>query len=121
METQPQLCPHFHRAVELIGRRWTGAILFVLLQERARFGELRSAIPGITDRMLSERLRELEQECIIERTVVSEAPGRIEYSLTERGRALGEAVSAVAAWSHEWLAECRECPPDCGPKPPRMR
>lgn len=116
MDSQPRLCPHFHRAVELIGRRWTGALIFVLLQERtARFGQLRAAVPEITDRMLAERLRELEQEAIVARTAATDVPGRVEYSLTERGRALAGAVSAIATWSHEWLTESRDCPPDCGP------
>lgn len=119
MQEAPQLCPHFHRAVELIGRRWTGAIVFVLLQRPERFSAIRAAVPDITDRMLSERLRELEQECIVRRTAVAGAPQRVEYSLTDRGRALAGAVSAIAAWSHEWLTDCRECPPDCGPAPVR--
>ena len=66
----PELCPRFHRASELIGRRWTGAIIFVLLKAKCRFATLREAIPEITDRMLSERLQELEQEGIVDRTVV---------------------------------------------------
>lgn len=110
MPETPQLCPHFHRAIELIGRRWTGAIIWVLLQAPARFSEIRAAIPEITDRMLSERLRELEEECVVARR----AAGRCtEYTLTERGLALAEAVAAVASWSHEWLAEERGCPPQC--------
>ena len=60
----PELCRKFHRASELIGRRWTGAIIYVLLKSRCRFAVLREAIPDITDRMLSERLQELEQEAI---------------------------------------------------------
>src|SRR5436190_553222 len=66
----PELCTRFHRASELIGRRWTGAIVFVLLRQRCRFATLRAAIPDITDRMLSDRLQELEGEGIVERTVV---------------------------------------------------
>ena len=80
----PELCARFHRASELIGRRWTGAIIFVLLKSRCRFATLRAAIPDITDRMLSERLQELEQEGIVERTVVPETPVRVEYALTGR-------------------------------------
>ena len=75
----------FHRASELIGRRWTGAIIFVLLKSRCRFATLRDAIPEITDRMLSDRLQELEQEGIVERTVVPETPVRVEYALTKKG------------------------------------
>src|SRR5437868_6033455 len=79
-------CARFHRASELIGRRWTGAIIFVLLRTRCRFATLRDAIPEITDRMLSERLQELEQEGIVERTVVPAMPVRVEYALTRKGR-----------------------------------
>src|SRR5947209_14680371 len=84
----PDLCPRFHRASELIGRRWTGAIIFVLLEARCRFATIAAAVPDITDRMLSERLQELEQEGIVERTVVPETPVRVEYALTKKGRAL---------------------------------
>ena len=100
----PALCGKFHRASELIGRRWTGAILFVLMDSRCRFATLRNAIPEITDRMLSERLQELEQEGIVERTVVPETPVRVEYALTEMGRGLGPALSELQAWARDWLA-----------------
>lgn len=99
----PSLCPRFHRASELIGRRWTGAILYLLLKTRCRFATLRAAIPGITDRMLSGRLRELEQEGIVERTVVPVTPVRVEYSLTEKGRELTAAVEAIAGWAERWI------------------
>jgi DNA-binding HxlR family transcriptional regulator len=98
----PQLCSRFHRASELIGRRWTGAILFVLLKSRCRFGTLRSAIPDITDRMLSDRLQELEAEGIVERSVIPDTPVRVEYSLTRRGRALAPAVAAISEWADKW-------------------
>ena len=98
----PALCARFHRASELIGRRWTGAIIFVLLKSRCRFATLRDAIPDITDRMLSERLQELEQEGIVERTVLPDPPVRVEYSLTPKGRALASAVDAVSDWAHKW-------------------
>lgn len=101
----PALCPRFHRASELIGRRWTGAILFVLLKSRCRFAMLRDAIPDITDRMLSDRLQELEQEGVIERTVIPDTPVRVEYALTKKGRALAPAVDAIAEWAHKWGAE----------------
>jgi len=66
----PELCSRFHQASELIGRRWTGAIIYVLMRTRCRFATLRGAIPDITDRMLSERLQELEEQGIVERTVI---------------------------------------------------
>ena len=99
----PELCTRFHRASELIGRRWTGAIIFVLLKSRCRFAALRAAIPDITDRMLSERLQELEQEGIVERTVIPDTPVRVEYTLTKKGRALGAAMDAIAEWAHKWI------------------
>ena len=98
----PELCTRFHRASELIGRRWTGAIIFVLLKSRCRFATLRDAIPEITDRMLSDRLQELEAEGIVDRTVIPETPVRVEYALTKKGRALAPAVDAIADWAHKW-------------------
>lgn len=97
------LCPRFHEAVELIGRRWSGAIIQLLLSGRARFGVLRSAIPDISDRMLSERLRELEDHGIISRTVVPDSPVRVEYELTEKGRALEVPMHAITAWAERWI------------------
>jgi DNA-binding HxlR family transcriptional regulator len=99
----PTLCPRFHRASELIGRRWTGAILYVLLKARCRFATLRTAVKGITDRMLSERLQELEEEGIVERTVVPETPVRVEYELTKKGRELMAAIDAIAEWAERWI------------------
>jgi len=103
------LCARFHRSIELIGRRWTGAIIYLLLRSPCRFGELRNGIPDITDRMLSERLQELETEGIIDRSVVSSTPIRVEYALTRKGRALADAMDAIAAWSAKW---CEPAPPD---------
>ena len=98
----PELCAKFHHASELIGRRWTGAIIFVLLRSRCRFATLREAIPDITDRMLSERLQELEDEGIVERTVIPETPVRVEYALTKKGRELSTAFEAIGTWAHKW-------------------
>src|SRR5262245_49846678 len=98
-----ELCTRFHRASELIGRRWTGAIIFVLLESRCRFATLRAAIPDITDRMLSERLQELEHEGIVERTVVPETPVRVEYALTRKGRSLSAAIAAIGEWAEKWI------------------
>jgi DNA-binding HxlR family transcriptional regulator len=111
----PALCAKFHRASELIGRKWTGAIIFVLLRARCRFATLREAIPDITDRMLSERLQELEQEQILERIVIPEMPVRVEYVLTEKGQALAKAIDAITKWADEWGAP----PPPGGRRPAR--
>ena len=107
----PELCAQFHRAAELIGRRWTGAIIFVLLGADCRFATLRAAIPDITDRMLSERLQELEQEGIVQRTVFPETPVRVEYALTKKGRALGVAFDAIADWAHKYGAPAAAAKP----------
>jgi DNA-binding HxlR family transcriptional regulator len=99
----PAVCAQFHHASELIGRRWTGAIIYVLLRTRCRFAALREAIPDITDRMLSERLQELEVEGIVERTVIPEIPVRVEYSLSTKGRALASAFDAISDWAQKWV------------------
>lgn len=99
----PALCTRFHQASELIGRRWTGAIIFVLLQKTCRFATLRDAIPDITDRMLSERLQELEHEGLVERVVVPDTPVRVEYSLTRKGKALAEPINSLAAWAEKYV------------------
>src|SRR5436309_9797105 len=100
--TPPELCERFHHASELIGRRWTGAIIYVLLKARCRFAVLREAIPDITDRMLADRLQELETEGIVERTVIPDTPVRVEYALTPKGRALAAAIEAISNWADKW-------------------
>ena len=112
----PSLCARFHHASELIGRKWTGAIIYLLLREPCRFATLRTAIPDITDRMLSERLQELEEEGIVERTVVPQTPVRVEYALTKKGRALASAIDAMAAWAERWIE-----PEVAAPKPSASR
>lgn len=99
------LCPTYHHAIELIGRRWTGAILQVMRGDVARFSDIAAAIPGLSDRMLSERLKELESEGLVERIVYAETPVRVEYRLTPAGEALGAVLDAVLAWAHDWLLQ----------------
>jgi len=98
-------CPSYHRAVELIGRRWTGAILRALLTDVKRFNDLAAAVPGLSDRMLAERLKELEIEGVVMRRVFPDTPVRVEYKLTEKGRALDSVVRAVAGWAESWADE----------------
>jgi DNA-binding HxlR family transcriptional regulator len=97
-------CPRFHRAVEIIGRRWTGAIIRALLAGRCRFSEIAAAVPGLSDRLLSERLKELEAEGIVARSVTPSTPVRVEYHLTEKGSALVPAVEALSDWAETWMA-----------------
>jgi DNA-binding HxlR family transcriptional regulator len=96
-------CPLYRRAIEIIGRRWTGAIVRSLLTGNVRFSEIRGSIPGLSDRLLSERLKELETEGVVERRVLAQTPVRIEYHLTSKGDALATVVQAVSAWAEEWL------------------
>ena len=117
----PALCARFHRASELVGRRWTGAIVFVLLESRCRFATLRDAIPDITDRMLSARLRALEEEGIVERTVVPDTPVRVEYALTKKGRALGSVINAITDWAHKWVESNARAEKEAKPARTRRR
>jgi len=98
-------CGLYHRAVELIGKRWSGAIVLVLLDGPLHFSGIRQLVPELSDRLLSERLKELEAEGVVERRVLDGAPVRVEYSLTEKGRALEPAVRALKEWGREWLGE----------------
>ena len=98
-------CTRYQRAIELIGRKWTGVILRALLDGVTRFSDLTAAIPALSDKMLSERLKELEAEGLVERRVIPQIPVRVEYHLTEKGKALNEVIANIAAWGHEWLPE----------------
>jgi DNA-binding HxlR family transcriptional regulator len=95
-------CPDFHRAVELIGKRWTGAIIREMLGGACRFSELRGAIPDISDRMLCARLKGLEEEGIVVRHVYPETPVGVEYQLTPKGQALERVFAAVGEWADRW-------------------
>jgi len=95
-------CPKYHRAVELIGRRWTGAILRALLSGVDRFSGMCETVPGLSDRMLAERLKELEAEGIVVRKVVPDTPVRVEYTLTQKGRDLEAVITAVSEWAECW-------------------
>ena len=98
------LCPRFHKAIELIGRRWTGSIVRVLLLGPRRFNELLAAIPGISDRLLTERLRELEAEGLISREVAAGSPVRVTYQLTCSGHELQEPMDALGRWAERWIS-----------------
>jgi DNA-binding HxlR family transcriptional regulator len=96
------VCPHFHAAIELIGRRWSGAILAALTEGPQRFAELSAAVPGMSDRLLSQRLKELEGEGLIERSVEAGVPVRVRYALTAKGTELKPAISALRSWARRW-------------------
>ena len=103
------MCPHFHAAVELIGRRWAGAILWALSERRHYFAELSLAVPGLSDRLLSLRLRELESEGLVTRSVEggNGARPRVSYALTDKGRALAPVLRELRDWAGEWNAGAR--------------
>ena len=96
-------CTSYHQAVELVGKRWTGAIVFVLLDGPTRFSEFKRLVPDLSDRLLSERMKELEAEGIVERRVIDDTPVRVEYVLTAKGKALEPAVHALERWANAWL------------------
>lgn len=97
------VCARFHKAIELIGGRWTGPILYLLMSGPLRFAELRGGIPNISDRMLSERLQALEAEGLVVRSVIPETPVRVEYSLSQKGKELHDSLEAVGQWAERWL------------------
>jgi DNA-binding HxlR family transcriptional regulator len=103
-EQQPCCCPRYHEAVELVGKRWTGAILYVLLHGgRLRFTEIAQAVPDLSDRLLSERMKELEARGIVKRHVSHDTPVKVSYELTEKGRQLAPALGELKTWADRWL------------------
>jgi DNA-binding HxlR family transcriptional regulator len=96
------VCPHFHAAIELIGKRWTGAIICTLSERPMRFREVARAVPGLSDRLLSQRLRELEEEGLVQREVEAGTPVRVTYSLTEKGSDLDPAIRELQIWARRW-------------------
>jgi DNA-binding HxlR family transcriptional regulator len=102
MRQSKGVCPDFHAAIELIGKRWTGAIVSALTDGPKRFGELGKAVPGLSDRLLSQRLRELEEAGVVERQVEPGTPVKVSYSLTGKGADLGPAIAELKAWARRW-------------------
>ncbi|KXH78336.1 helix-turn-helix domain-containing protein [Sporosarcina sp. HYO08] len=96
------ICPRFEKAIGLLSQRWTGLIVYQLLPGPQRFCSIESSI-GISGRVLSERLKDLESEGIVNREVFPETPVRIEYSLTDKGRSLEPLMREMEKWSQNWL------------------
>ncbi|TFG84065.1 MAG: transcriptional regulator [Erysipelotrichales bacterium] len=97
-----RLCPRFESAFQILGKRWNGLIIRILAERPLRFGELDQAIPDLSARMLAARLKELEKEGLILRSVYPEMPIRIEYSLSGKGSELEKALDAVQLWADKW-------------------
>jgi DNA-binding HxlR family transcriptional regulator len=96
-------CARFHYAIELIGRRWNGAIIVALHAGRIRYSEVRDTVPGLSDHLLSQRLRELEANGLLERHVTASTPVQVRYELTAMGRALGPVIEELSTWANQWL------------------
>lgn len=105
MRYSEHLCLRYQYAVGLLSKRWTSLIVKVLLDGPARFNELAEKLQVVGDRVLAERLKELETEDIITRHVFPTSPVRVEYRLTEKGLDLAPVVASVEDWSHRWLPE----------------
>ena len=97
------ICPRYEHAIQLLGKRWTGLLLDALMEGPRRFCELTATVEGLSDRVLSDRLRELEVEGVVERTVYPQIPVRVEYKLTEKGLALKPVVEAIHKWAEKWV------------------
>ncbi|SDO83735.1 winged helix-turn-helix transcriptional regulator [Actinacidiphila guanduensis] len=101
-----QVCERFHTAIELIGGRWTGAIIRAVFTGQHRFAHIRAAVPGLSDTMLAQRLRTLEENGLLERRAGpggTPGPAPAEYHLTQKGLELEPVLAAVTAWSHRWV------------------
>ncbi|NIH87505.1 winged helix-turn-helix transcriptional regulator [Amycolatopsis granulosa] len=96
-------CPYFASAMDTLGRRWAATVLRALLAGATRFSDISSAVPGMTDKLLSQRLKDLEADGLVERTVHASTPVRIEYRLTEKGAALGKVLLELNQWALEWV------------------
>lgn len=104
--------PHHNYAMQLLGKRWVGQILSVCMQGPQRFSEFSILIKGLSDRILSTRLRELETEGFIQRIVHSQMPVRVEYQLTEKGYALKSMFEAIRTWAEQWVELPEQCDND---------
>ncbi len=96
------LCPHFEAAFEILGKRWTGLIIRTLLSGSKRFSDMQKVIPSLSARMLTERIKDLEEQGIIIRDVYPEMPVRIEYSLTDKGKDLEKTMDEIQEWAEKW-------------------
>jgi DNA-binding HxlR family transcriptional regulator len=97
------MCPKYESAAELLGKKWTGLIIRVLLGGPKRFKEIKEQIPDMSDKMLTDRMKELEALQILKRSVFPEMPVRIEYELTDKGRGLEPVILSIQDWGENWL------------------
>ncbi|MFC4302418.1 winged helix-turn-helix transcriptional regulator [Cohnella boryungensis] len=100
---ETQMCPRFEKAMEFLSKRWTALIVYQLMQGPQRFARIESSLSNLSGKVLSERLKELEAEGIVRRDVYPETPVRIEYQLTDKGRALAPLFDSIHNWSSQWI------------------
>lgn len=104
MENHPtHLCPRFETAFSFLGKRWNGLIIRTLMDGPKRFKDISNQIPSMSDKMLSERMKDLESEGILIRHVYPETPVRIEYELTPKGQALRPVMDQIQSWAEDWV------------------
>ncbi|GAX91154.1 winged helix-turn-helix transcriptional regulator [Effusibacillus lacus] len=97
------MCPKYEAGIEILGKRWTGLLIRVLLGGPKRFRDIKEIVPEMSDKMLTERLKELEAAGIVVRNVYPETPVRVEYELTPKGMDLKNVVESIQAWSEKWI------------------
>jgi DNA-binding HxlR family transcriptional regulator len=95
-------CRRFETSVETVGKRWSPGILLAIARGARRFSEIIAAVPGLSDRLLSQRVKELEASGLLRREVIASTPVQIRYHLTARGNELLEAMQPLVAWGQRW-------------------
>jgi|SRR5690625_1475274 len=100
---QKVICPKFEQSFQILGKKWNGLIIDVLLEGPKRFKDISGCICDVSDRVLTERLKELEQEGIVERTICEETNMRSGYALTEKGADLNKVMNEIQTWSNKWI------------------
>lgn len=98
-----KMCPKYEHAAELLGKKWTGLIVRVLMGGPKRFKDMKEQIPDMSDKMLTDRMKELESSGLVKRTVYPEMPVRIEYELTDKGRDLEDVIMSIQNWGEKWM------------------
>jgi DNA-binding HxlR family transcriptional regulator len=119
MDDVHRVCTRFHSAIEMIGTRWTGAILRVVFTGSHRYAQIKAAVPGLSDTMLAARLRTMEAEGLLRREVIPSTPVQVEYHLTEMARDLEPVLGELITWSHKWLPLPEDGSQDAEDRPTR--
>ena len=102
IEESTTICPKFERTFSILGKKWNGMIIDSLLSSPLRFKDISTRIPGISDRVLVDRLKTLEYEGLVKRVMIDNTKG---YSLSEKGYDLEAVMSEVQRWADEWVCD----------------